>query len=84
MNNQSQLLMKIDELSLALTDTLEFLNTHPDDAAALAYYHEVLANYKNLHEAFSKQFFPLTITEVPRGNVFAWTMAPNPWEMEAN
>ena len=40
-NEQHQLLMYIDQISFALDDTVLFLDTHPCDTEALAYYQEL-------------------------------------------
>ena len=40
-NEQHQLLMYIDQISFASDDTVLFLDTHPCDTEALAYYQEL-------------------------------------------
>ena len=40
-NEQHHLLMYIDQISFALDDTVLFLDTHPCDTEALAYYQEL-------------------------------------------
>lgn len=79
-----QLLIKIDELSLALIDTMLFLDTHPHDRDALAYYNETLCKYKDLHHMFAEQFYPLLATQADNEQEFCWVNSPMPWEKEAN
>lgn len=82
--SQCQLLKKINEYSLALVDTMLYLDTHPSDQKALTYYNEILTKYKDYHHTFSMQFYPLVATEVTCSNPFSWVYSPMPWEKEAN
>lgn len=78
--NQSQLLHAIYEVSFAMNDVTLFLDTHPDDCEALAYFKEVQQLRKQALEIYAKRFGPLLIDDVCADNYWSWAAMPLPWE----
>lgn len=79
-NAQEELLQFIYETGFAIDDIVLFLDTHPDDEKALAYYHK----YKTLHseamKEYAKNYGPLLKTQVTSENCWTWNAGPWPWE----
>lgn len=79
MQTKDSLLKQINEASFAMDDVLLFLDTHPDDAAAMQYYRNVVAMRKNAMDAYQNQFGPLMVDSVT-GNRWDWVTEKWPWE----
>ena len=79
MGTQEDLMRMINEASFALDDILLFLDTHPEDAAAMQYYQNVAAMRRNAMNAYQNQFGPLMVDDV-RGNRWDWVTEKWPWE----
>lgn len=80
--SQMQLLNCINEVSFAVSDILLYLDTHPDDRAALAYSREMIATRKEAMAVYTRRFTPLTIdsTNDAESCRWEWVMQPWPWE----
>ncbi|MDD5949077.1 MAG: spore coat protein CotJB [Lachnospiraceae bacterium] len=78
--SQSQLLEYINALSLAMVDTAEFLDTHPDDSEALAYYEHTKMLFYQARKEYTMRFGPLTKGDVNTKNGWTWVNDPWPWE----
>ena len=80
--NRRSLLQNITEISFAAYDTLLFLDTHPDDQQALAYYREMSQKRQEAMAEYGRQFGPLTVdcASVAAGNHWQWINQPWPWE----
>ena len=79
MTMKQSLMQQINEASFAMDDVLLFLDTHPNDAAAMQYYKNVVAMRKNAMEAYERQFGPLMVDGV-NGNCWDWVTEKWPWE----
>ena len=55
----SQLLQSLDEAAFFALDLNLYLDTHPDDEAALAMFREACRQYQCCKEAFEESCFPL-------------------------
>ncbi len=79
--NCSQLLDIIDQTGFAMDDVLLFLDTHPCDQAALAYYQSVAGMRKQAMDAYQSNCGPLTADGVnAAGGYWMWVQGPWPWE----
>lgn len=78
--NKSQLLEYINALSLAVVDTTEFLDTHPEDKEALAYFDRMRMLLYQAKKEYTARFGPLTISDVNVKNGWSWGEDPWPWE----
>lgn len=81
MNNTS-LCKTLKALDFALIETGLFLNTHPTDEKALAYFNKLTEERKNAHENYTKNCGPLTLFDGDTKSSWDWVKTPWPWEME--
>lgn len=79
---QSEMLRKIDAVSLAMQDTVLFFDTHPEDPDALAYFDECSKTRNEMLEAYAKEYGPLIIDDVTTSNADYWDWINQPWPWE--
>lgn len=81
---QMEMLRKVDQISFAVQDTLLFLDTHPEDEEALAFFCEYSKMRNDILEEYAKEFGPLIIDNVimSDGDYWNWINQPWPWEGE--
>ncbi len=80
--NKKQLLQWIDQVSFAVTDISLYLDTHPDDNAALAYFEKYNAERQKSLRMYNQQFGPLLLDTITDTNYWCWATEPWPWEGE--
>ena len=79
--NRSQLLDIIEQSSFAVDDVLLFLDTHPCDQTALAYYQTVDRMRSEAMDAYQQGVGPLMSDRVSTANGYwTWVQGPWPWE----
>ena len=80
--NRTSLMRLIEAYSFVLYETILFLDTHPSDTRALAFFQK----YKLLKEEatlkYTKQYGPIVHTDVTSDTRFNWVDEPWPWERE--
>jgi spore coat protein JB len=80
--SRQQLYHFINEVSFAVNDINLYLDTHPCDQDALAYF----AEYSSLREQalleYAQLYGPLTLNTAAEtsSNTWQWAMQPWPWE----
>lgn len=79
---QRRLMQQIYEAGFAIDDVLLYLDTHPCDEEALAYYESFRKLYAKLVKDYSIHFGPLNVNQVDVANQWTWAKTPWPWEME--
>lgn len=79
---QSCLMRQIYEAGFAVDEAVLYLDTHPCDEEALAYYENYRKLYAKLVKEYAMQFGPLKAEQVTVSNQWTWTKTPWPWEME--
>ena len=85
MNNDREYLMQcIYTANFAIDDVKLFLDTHPCDPSALAYYEKMNALRRRAMDDYNARFGPLSATDVNVANGWTWVDNPCPWEVEAN
>ncbi len=84
MNERKKALMRVQTFGFALDEAVLFLDTHPNDAQALEYYHEKLKMYNDAVAFYIKTFGPLEFTQVQKGHGWTWAKDCLPWEDECN
>ncbi len=62
MAGRAELMDEINEVSFALNETTLYLDTHPDDQQALAYFNELAPRRKELLKEYAQSYEPLTST----------------------
>ncbi|MDR0294520.1 MAG: spore coat protein CotJB [Oscillospiraceae bacterium] len=83
MADKTQLLNEIYDTSFAINDLTLYLDTHPDDARALAEFHQLKRRRKTAMSSFEQEFYPLTVDcASDRENRWTWGDTPAPWKGE--
>lgn len=83
MNERCNLLRRLQAEDFAVYETVLYLDGHPDDAKAIAYYNDHRDAALRLREEYTERYGPLTIYD-NHGRTWNWTDDPFPWEKEAN
>ena len=80
--SRSQLLNYINEVSFAAYDALLFLDTHPTDADALAYFRKYSRMRNAALKEYEQLYGPLTLDTANDSirDSFVWSQQPWPWE----
>ncbi len=84
LNERDNLLRKIQAEDFVIYETVLFLDGHPHDEAALAYYKAHLEMLEKLKLEYTKKFGPLTVYDNLDSGCWHWVDKPWPWEKEAN
>lgn len=81
MPDREYLMKEICECSFAVNDMLLYLDTHPCDTAALAYFQEHKERRVASLKEYAKYYGPLTIdtADDEASCSFAWVETPWPW-----
>ena len=81
---KGSLLRKISEVSFAVNDIHLYLDTHPCDEKALAYYEKMAEKRKKLMKEYACTYGPLTVDDAQEGcmDSWKWMEQPFPWEQE--
>ena len=80
--NREILLAWINQVSFAVNEMTLYLDTHPDDEDALAFFREKLKMRQEALETYARFYGPLTI-DTANDNMsrsFQWVQQPWPWE----
>ena len=84
-NNVSRqdLMRQIQMASFAAKEAQLFLDTHPTEKEAIAYFNRYNKKKKELCDEYSRRFGPINLKnyEIP-GDTWEWVKGPWPWEME--
>ena len=80
---RQDMFQEIQALDFGLVDINLYLDTHPNDTAALNFYHRHVALLDQLTYEYINQYGPLTVKDVVSTNRWTWIDNPWPWEMEA-
>lgn len=80
-SDRNALMRNIQAYSFAVLEVSLFLNNHPCDSEALAYYEKYNALLKEATEAYECSFGPLTHRGV-KGDTWTWVRDPWPWEID--
>jgi len=80
MNEREKLLKRLQVCDFVLNETALFLNTHPDDKAALEYYKKYMEMERESRAEYVKKYGPVSRTEYDGGPRWNWIDNPWPWE----
>ena len=78
--DRCKMLEWVQALCFVVVDMQLYLDTHPCDQEALAYYREAVENYEKAKMEFEEAFGPLTATASLDCDKWAWSDMPLPWE----
>ena len=79
-NAQKELLNRIRVCDFVLVETALFLDSHPQNEAALAYYKEHLAKRKAAAADYAARYGMLSMMDCPEESRWSWVDGPWPWE----
>ncbi len=79
MDKREALLKKIMAADFSMHEAALFLDTHPKNKQALAFYRKMQGRREALAEEFRKEYGPLTYYEV-KSSTWNWTDTPWPWQ----
>jgi len=82
MDEREKLLKRIQMADFAIVEAAQYLDTHPEDAQALGYYHKYRDMRKEAMEEFEQTYGPLSIYGNSAKTSWKWSKTPWPWEME--
>lgn len=78
-----KLMKRIQTLSFAVNETVLYLDGHPCDRSALAYYHKQNNLLREAVREYEENYGPMTQHGVV-GDTWTWIKGPWPWQYEAN
>lgn len=81
-HSREQLLNTINEVSFAVDDMKLYLDTHPEDEKALAFFKEKVRIRNEVLKKYAAEYGPLTIDtgDDTCSRQWDWVMQPWPWE----
>ncbi len=79
-NGQKELLNRLRVCDFVLAETNLYLDTHPNDETALAYYREHLAQRREAAAQYIGKYGMLTAMDDPSETHWSWVDGPWPWE----
>ena len=79
--DKEKLLGRVRMYDFALVEVIEYLDGHPDNAAALKYYNEMRTAFDKAAAEYEDAFGPLTAREVDTCSGH-WTWIDDPWPWE--
>ncbi|MBQ7624099.1 MAG: spore coat protein CotJB [Clostridia bacterium] len=82
MSGNDNLTLAVQQAGFALYDAALFLDTHPNDTEALAYFNKCKEDYNEASKAYGSAAGPLTMYQANGTDSFNWLKTPWPWEAE--
>ena len=83
-NERKEALNRLHRAGFAVDEAVLYLDTHPCDAAALAYYRQARDEQKRATAAYEAKIGPASADWVEGCGGWRWVEEPWPWEREAN
>lgn len=79
-----KLMRQIQMLSFACHETALYLDGHPNDRRAVAFFDEKNSELKQAVNLYEQNFGPLTANSFDGNGSWTWIEGPWPWKYEAN
>lgn len=83
-DSRRQLMALINESSFAVYDMLLYLDTHPNDTEALAYFQKQSCIRRDALKEYARQYGPLSIDFMDDGSSDSWDWMTQPWPWDNN
>ena len=83
-NEKQRLLQRVQMFDFILDELNLFLDTHPGDQNAIAYFNRYQYLKNAAANEYITQFGPLRAEDFAGGESFDWIQGPWPWEREGN
>ena len=80
MKNRKELLSWINTVSFLAYDMALYLDTHPDDTAAMSYFQKYSQMRQQAIENYSSKYEPITMDSIGSESHWNWATKPQPWE----
>lgn len=80
--SRQELLHRINVASFSVDDVKLFLDTHPENSEALAWFHEYSRIRNDALREYARLYYPLTIdtASVSCSDYWKWINEPWPWQ----
>ena len=79
--SKDQLLRLIATTGFACVDACLYLDTHPEDSEAIAYFREMNLKYQEALHEYSQKYSPLNLSHVHHPtDYWKWVDQPWPWQ----
>ncbi|HWQ50766.1 MAG TPA: spore coat protein CotJB [Terriglobales bacterium] len=82
MNERERMLKAVQQYAFAMWDASLFLDSHPEDMKALAYFNKISELHRQAVADFEARYGPLTSMSAAGTERWTWVDSPWPWEME--
>lgn len=79
---ECRLINIIDQATFALDDLRLFLDTHPTDQGAIAYYQKYSSMREKAVREYTTKFGPINADFTENLSKWQWNTCPYPWEVE--
>ena len=79
MNEQAELLTKVDAYAFAVHDINLYLDTHPNDRSMIDLFNQLSADAKAARREYESKYGPLLVNS-NEGYPWTWNNMPWPWE----
>lgn len=79
-SSREVMLQQVNQAGFAAVEANLYLDTHPCDVQAIAYYNQMSDAYENAKRSYEAQFGPLTASASRGPSYWSWTDDPWPWE----
>ena len=83
MTDREKMLKQLQMYHFAVIDASLFLDTHPKDKEALAYFNRVKRLADGAREEFERKYGPVRQENTGESNEWRWATERWPWEVEA-
>ena len=80
MSEQRKMMEAVYTSGFAADEARLFLDTHPDDKEALAYYQKKMNMFHQAVQRYEEKFGPILPESAGTGGSWAWAKTPWPWE----
>lgn len=80
MTEQQNMMRRLQVQSFVLDDVRLYLDTHPDDQRALAYYQKYRKLKEQTEVEYVRAFGPINSCQVDSDTRWTWVDTPWPWE----
>ena len=75
-----QLYARLQRLDFAIVELALYLDSYPDNAAALDYYRKLIEQRDAVAKAYTQSCGPMTIMDNKSSTMWEWGQSPWPWQ----
>lgn len=80
MSEKARLMKAVMTYSFVLVEANLYLDTHPNDKQAIAYFNKYKKLYREAVDEYEKKCGPITTGGVDCDTTWTWSTTPWPWE----